>query len=87
MILGSEICNLDNHHKYGSSDYPDMIRSSRMIMEEYGGPAGIMKALFTDPKVSLLKLLQVVAMLFLTICVLQTGILGSPEDIKDRQRM
>lgn len=36
---------------YGSEEFPEMIRSSRMIMEEYGGPSGIMKSLFTDPKV------------------------------------
>lgn len=50
-MFNRTICNTDNHDVYGSEEFPNMIRSSRMIMEEYGGPSGIMKSLFTDPKV------------------------------------
>lgn len=47
------ICNLDNHYKVEDGPNPDMIKSSKMIMETYGGPEGIMKSLYTDPKVGI----------------------------------
>jgi len=31
------ICNLDNHYKVEGGSNPDMIKSSKMIMETYGG--------------------------------------------------
>lgn len=43
----SEICILDNHYKEPNSD---VILSSRMIMEEFGGPQAIVSSLFTNPK-------------------------------------
>lgn len=60
------ICNLDNHHSAGLKDFPNMILSSQMIVETYGGQEGIMTSLFTNPK---------------------TGIEGSANDIRDRQRI
>ena len=47
-----DIYLLDNHYKVEDGPNPDMIKSYKMIMETYGGPEGIMKSLYTDPKVS-----------------------------------
>jgi len=46
----AEICNLDNHHVAGNAAFPQMRLSSQMIMEKYGGPNGIMSALYTNIK-------------------------------------
>ena len=52
----AEICNLDNHHFAGNNSHPMMRLSSQMIMEKYGGPNGIMSALYTNIKVGISSL-------------------------------
>jgi len=42
----SEICLLDNH--YAEPGNPGVVISSRMIMENYGGPRTIAGDLYTD---------------------------------------
>ena len=45
----SELCNLDNRHtKKGT----EIVLSSELIVNRFGGQEGIMKALYTDPVVS-----------------------------------
>lgn len=45
----SELCDLD--HRQFKKD-TEMVLSSELIMDKYGGQEGIMKALYTDQNVS-----------------------------------
>lgn len=46
----ADIVNLDNHYKASNAELPDMIISSQMIVENFGGPNVICSKLRTDPR-------------------------------------
>ena len=59
IFINSEICHTDNIHKVADEgEFKDMIISSKMIIEKFGGIEKIANELKTDLKVSVLNFIN-----------------------------